>query len=157
MVGSPISGNLMSCSDLALGTFRTSGRGRKRHLVNMNKYTYDVGSFSDLHKDARGFRPREGFWQWMNNATPDELQEKWDSLIEELNQSIAEEKAMEERCLVLFKEDLARLTAAYNIPVSEAIEMMHQINGTRGDNESLDYQYGVAFGTIAKILKGEGV
>jgi hypothetical protein len=49
------------------------------------------------------------------------------------------------------------MSAAYNIPVLEAIEMMHQINGTRGDNESLDYQYGVAFGTIAKILKGEEV
>ena len=123
----------------------------------MNKYTYDVDSFSDLYKDARGFRPREEFWQWMNNATPDELQEKWDSLIEEVNQSIAEEKAMEERCLVLFKEDLARMTAAYSISIPQAIDIMHQINGTRGDNESLDYHYGVAYGTIAKILNGEEV
>jgi len=123
----------------------------------MNKYTYDVGSFSDLHKDARGFRPSEGFWQWVNNATPDELQEKWDSLTEELNQAIAEEKAMEERCLVLFKEDLARMSAAYSISIPEAIDIMHQINGTRGDNEFLDYQYGVAYGTIAKILNGEEV
>ena len=123
----------------------------------MNKYTYDVGSFSDLHKDARGFRPSEGFWQWVNNATPDELQEKWDSLTEELNQAIAEEKAMEERCLVLFKEDLARMSAAYSISIPEAIDIMHQINGTRGDNEFLDYQYGVAYGTNAKILNGEEV
>ncbi len=123
----------------------------------MNKYTYDVDSFSDLHKDARGFRPSEGFWQWVNNATPDELQEKWDSLTEELNQAIAEEKAMEERCLVLFKEDLARMSAANSISIPEAINIMHQINGTRGDNEFLDYQYGIAYGTIAKILNGEEV
>lgn len=123
----------------------------------MNKYTYDVDSFSDLHKDARGFRPSEGFWQWVNNATPDELQEKWDSLTEELNQAIAEEKAMEERCLVLFKEDLARMSAANSISIPEAIAIMHQINGTRGDNEFLDYQYGIAYGTIAKILNGEEV
>jgi hypothetical protein len=125
--------------------------------VSVNKYTYDIDSFSDLHKDARGFRPSEGFWQWVNNATPDELQEKWDSLTEELNQAIAEEKAMEERCLVLFKEDLVRMSAANSISIPEAINIMHQINGTRGDNEFLDYQYGVAYGTIAKILNGEEV
>lgn len=48
MVGSPISGILMSCSDLALGMSRTSGRGRKQHLVDMNynPYTDEMNSYT---------------------------------------------------------------------------------------------------------------
>ena len=47
----------------------------------MTSYTYDEAIVSDLHKDAYGFRPREGFWNHWNLSTHDEKQEMWDGLL----------------------------------------------------------------------------
>jgi hypothetical protein len=57
-------------------------------------FTYDDNIFSDLHKDARGFRPRghEYF-----TATPARKQQIWEVLCDELEASIdAEARAHEE-------------------------------------------------------------
>jgi len=35
----------------------------------MSQYTFDADIVSDLHKDAYGFRPREGFWNHWNLST----------------------------------------------------------------------------------------
>jgi hypothetical protein len=49
--------------------------------------------YSDLHKDARGFRPTQDQWTWVRALTSDQLQRHCDSLqqdIEELNDWEAE-------------------------------------------------------------------
>lgn len=52
----------------------------------MTNYTYNEDIVSDLHKDARGFRPTEYFWEeWEAYANdPDLRQKMWDGLIAEL-------------------------------------------------------------------------
>lgn len=56
-------------------------------------YTFDDAIISDLHKDARGFRPREYFWAEWNNSTDPERQAIWDSLVNELKQEMDREAA----------------------------------------------------------------
>jgi hypothetical protein len=56
-------------------------------------YTFDEDIVSDLHKDAFGFRPSEGFWVNWNCASDDAKQTVWDGLIYALNRAMDEQKA----------------------------------------------------------------
>lgn len=47
-------------------------------------YTFDSNIVSDLHKDARGYRPREYFWAEWNNSNDFDRQAIWDGLLREL-------------------------------------------------------------------------
>lgn len=47
-------------------------------------YDYCDYLYSDLHKDARGFRPDMGHW---NSLSPDAKQQLWDRLCQELTES----------------------------------------------------------------------
>ena len=55
-------------------------------------YTFDEDLISDLHKDAYGFRPTEGFWATFAAFNPDQKQALWDSMIADLNRSIQDEE-----------------------------------------------------------------
>ena len=61
----------------------------------MTDYTFDDNIISDLHKDARGFRPNEYFWEEWTQSPDDAKQQIWDSLCIEMEQSMAEQKAAE--------------------------------------------------------------
>jgi len=54
-------------------------------------YTFDDNAFSDLHKDAFGFRPGENYWTWMGAASDDDKQKEWDFLIRTMHQRMKEE------------------------------------------------------------------
>ena len=47
-------------------------------------YTFDEQIVSDLHKDARGYRPTEYFWEEWSQCGDDTRQAMWDNLLEEL-------------------------------------------------------------------------
>lgn len=47
-------------------------------------YTFDEQIVSDLHKDARGYRPTEYFWEEWSQCGDDTRQAMWDGLLEEL-------------------------------------------------------------------------
>lgn len=50
-------------------------------MTTEKTYTFDLQIISDLHKDARGYRPRGyNFSTWSN----DDIQEFWDMLLAEL-------------------------------------------------------------------------
>jgi hypothetical protein len=55
-------------------------------------HTFDENIVSDLHKDARGFRPGEYWWAEWNNSTDAERQSIWDSLCVELQEEIEREE-----------------------------------------------------------------
>lgn len=74
-------------------------------------YTFDENIVSDLHKDARGFRPSQYWWDQWELCSDDQKQFMWDSLIEELNESIEREKRMEQEAIKEF-ESLINLNIA---------------------------------------------
>ena len=70
-------------------------------------YTYDEAILSDLHKDAYGSRPCEGFWARWNESNNEGKQVIWDGLIDELNETIAADKAASEEAVASFEAQIA--------------------------------------------------
>ena len=67
-------------------------------------YTFDDNIFSDLHKDAYGFRPRSHeYW----DATNDRKEEIWNGLLKELDAAIEREKMVERLAIAKFETDLS--------------------------------------------------
>ena len=70
-------------------------------------YTFDSAIISDLHKDARGFRPT---WHWMQTwyaASNAEKQWIWDNLCKELDEELAREKAEQAAAIASFESSVA--------------------------------------------------
>jgi hypothetical protein len=63
-------------------------------------YTFDESIVSDLHKDARGYRPRETWWAAWNNYSDAEKQAEWDFLIRELNEQIESQRHADNMAMI---------------------------------------------------------
>ena len=60
-------------------------------------YTYDDNTFSDLHKEVYGFRPKADGWADWTSRTPRQKQELWNALCDELEVVMKEEKLAKDR------------------------------------------------------------
>ena len=69
-------------------------------------FTYDEQTLSDLHKDARGFRPRSQFCEKWEAALPEEKQEIWDTLCLELEENMAAEALKAEHAAETLKAEI---------------------------------------------------
>jgi len=69
-------------------------------------YTFDAQIVSDLHKDARGYRPTEYFWEEWDQCGDDTRQAMWDNLLVELEQETARQKAAEAKALEDFRAQI---------------------------------------------------
>jgi len=58
----------------------------------MTTYTFDENTVSDLHKDARGYRPTQAFWNAWNYQDDEGKQTAWNVLINELNDEMERER-----------------------------------------------------------------
>ena len=97
-------------------------------------YTFDIDTLSDLHKDARGFRPRsEAFWATFATADADGKQAIWDGLIKEMEDRQSEELAAEHRALANFEARIAEYVALGASDRETAIRWILQAEGL--DNE----------------------
>ena len=83
----------------------------EREIDMTNKtYTFDENLFSDLHKDAYGFRPRNhGFYD--ANTTPAQKQKIWDAAILDMN---ASQEAEEARTAIKLEEFKAEVDTVIN-------------------------------------------
>ena len=70
-------------------------------------FTYDSNIVSDLHKDAFGFRPSDGFWADWRDFTPVQKQAEWDYLCEAANQAVREDQQREDEEYVIADFDHA--------------------------------------------------
>lgn len=73
-------------------------------------YTFSTEIFSDLHKDAYGFRPR-GHRFYDETTTDAERQEIWDYLVQVVEDNIAAEREHEARALRDFETQVANTIA----------------------------------------------
>ena len=67
-------------------------------------YTFDEQIVSDLHKDARGYRPTEYFWEEWSQCGDDTRQAMWDNLLEELAAETARQKDAYARAEIEFHQ-----------------------------------------------------
>jgi hypothetical protein len=59
----------------------------------MTVYTFDESIVSDLHKDARGYRPYSVWWEMWTASSDADKQSTWDSLLVELEWEAARERS----------------------------------------------------------------
>ena len=69
-------------------------------------FTFDDQTVSDLHKDARGFRPHAAFMEGWNSSDDENKQAIWDGLIRELERHQAWEAMLERKALLDFHDEL---------------------------------------------------
>jgi len=100
-------------------------------------YTFDSNIVSDLHKDARGYRPNEYFWEEWTQCGDDARQMIWDSLCQELEDSMAAERDRESRALEVFRAQIAETRAMGAYSDREAIRWI--LDAERLDEHDLAY------------------
>lgn len=66
----------------------------------MTAYTFDERIVSDLHKDARGFRPSQYWWDQWNLCSDDQKQIMWNALGQELSETMERERHAENMALI---------------------------------------------------------
>lgn len=72
-------------------------------------YTYSDDIVSDLHKDARGFRPNEYFWEEWTQAPADIKQQIWDNLIVEFNETMERQRQAENEAMIALHQRIQGL------------------------------------------------
>jgi len=104
-------------------------------------YTFDDNIVSDLHKDARGFRPSEYFWEEWTQSPDNTKQQIWDSLCIEMEQSMAEQKAAEAAALVEFRNNVRQAVRFCNIDWQGAVRFLADADGKNieDDDQTFDY------------------
>ena len=91
---------------------------------------------SDLHKDARGFRPSQ---DWLHNfdSLPYAEQEKiWDRLVVEMDESMTDEDRREAAALADFRALIADTIAAGAADGATALRWLRDADEQRGDDLS---------------------
>ena len=104
-------------------------------------YTFDAQIVSDLHKDARGFRPSEYFWEEWDQCGDDNRQAMWDSLCRELEETMAAERDAEDRALRVFTKRVIDTQLAGAGDLRTAIRWI--LEGEQFDD--MDYCYGADY------------
>ena len=89
-------------------------------------YDFDDNIFSDLHKDAYGFRPRGHEYY---EAAPERKQEIWVRVCEDLEASQEEESRREQEAVAVFKAQITRVIEAGAGNRSTALRWMIQPAG----------------------------
>jgi hypothetical protein len=117
-------------------------------------HTYDDEIYSDLHKDARGYRPGESGFNYWNSLTPDEKQSHWDCLIEDLECRNEERLFYEREAAILFENRVALTVQSGAKDRATAIRWIFEAEGDDyafNDPDYFCFQHGLAYGYFAEI------
>jgi hypothetical protein len=107
----------------------------------MTTYTFDDQIVSDLHKDARGYRPGPYFWEEWTQCGDDTRQAMWDNLICELNETMDRERQVEARAALALTE---RLEQMYAIGAKSEVHALKWIMEAE-EFDDFDLQYGADY------------
>ena len=108
-------------------------------------YTFDTDLFSDLHKDAYGFRPHSGFWNWLESATDDEKQTEWDSLIDAMEAREQQRKEAQAQAVVRFEALVGKTREAGAKTREDAIRWLME---GEDDVGYFEYLMGIPYGYV---------
>lgn len=116
-------------------------------------YTFDDNIVSDLHKDAYGFRPCEGFWASWNSMDDEEKQAEWDNLIEACNRAIQEEQEQEERAIERFEVLVTQTISSGAGDRETAIRWIMDASSAARDNDwdYLCWEHGLPYGYFTRV------
>jgi hypothetical protein len=101
-------------------------------------YTFDSNIVSDLHKDARGYRPTEYFWEEWNRWDDNTRQAMWDDLLAELSETMDRERNAETAALENFRAQLKAMKRSGAETTQQAIKWIFHAEKM----DRYDLQYG---------------
>jgi hypothetical protein len=104
-------------------------------------YTFDENIVSDLHKDARGYRPTEYFWEEWTQCGDDTRQAMWDNLCRELEETMDRERKAEARAALALTE---RLEQMYELGAKTEVQALKWIMEAEEFDDS-DLRYGASY------------
>ncbi len=109
-------------------------------------YSYDDQTYSDLHKDAYGFRPRgEAFARW-NAMTPAEKQVEWDRLIDVMEYEEREERNAQWKAMMIFEELVEKTIEAGAGDRETAVRWLFDAAEVDGDVDYFCWHNGLPYG-----------
>ena len=115
-------------------------------------YTFDEDCFSDLHKDAYGFRPNAAFFNWKVTATDDEKQAEWDSLVATMGQREEQRVEGERGAIVAFEANVQATIASGAKDRATSIRWLMDGAGIGNSDlvEYFEYCMGIPYGYVKK-------
>jgi hypothetical protein len=104
-------------------------------------YTFDENIVSDLHKDARGFRPSTTWWSVWNRVSDAAKQDIWDALCIELSEELDHEKREQARAALALTE---RLEQMYELGATSEVQALQWIMEAE-EFDDHDLRYGASY------------
>ncbi|QIV65842.1 hypothetical protein Cp1R7AA1_021 [Mesorhizobium phage Cp1R7A-A1] len=105
---------------------------------------------SDIHKDARGFRPSADYLRAAKALDDAELTKLWDSLCVEVEQSIEDDARAHAEAAKRFESSVAELIASGAGDRATAIRWLAQAHDAEHDPGYLEYQLGLPYHYLSK-------
>jgi hypothetical protein len=102
------------------------------------------GCYSDMHKDAYGFRPRN--WDAVKTWTHEDFEEVLKYLQQIIENNIESEKQEKAKAAVEVEARIAKLIEFGAADRQAAIRWLHDAEKTNGDNNYLCFCLGVEYG-----------
>lgn len=107
---------------------------------------HDFGLYSDLHKDAYGFRPRN--WETVRSWTRSEFDAEVERLAGDLEQAIANEARAKAEAVAKVEATIANLIASGAADRTTAIRWLDDANEAGGDLGYLEFLLGLPYGHL---------
>lgn len=104
-------------------------------------YTFDENIVSDLHKDARGYRPNEYFWEVWSQCGDDTRQVMWDNLLKELSQTMERQRHEENMAFITLHQ---RIQGNMILGAKDEVQALKWIIEAE-EFSDIDLQYGPSY------------
>lgn len=104
-------------------------------------YTFDGNIVSDLHKDARGYRPREYFWKEWKDSNDFDRQAIWDGLTNELKLEMARERQAQLNAEIKMQQ---RIQGVMLVGAKDEVQALKWIMEAE-EFSDIDLQYGASY------------
>jgi len=104
-------------------------------------YTFDENIVSDLHKDARGFRPTEYFWEEWTQCGDDTRQAMWDNLCKELEETMDRERRLEAEAMIALHQ---RIQGTMLLGAKNEVQALKWIMEAE-EFDDIDLRYGPSY------------
>lgn len=114
-------------------------------------WTFDESIVSDLHKDARGFRPGQGWWAAWKAMDDAAKQAEWDGLVQEMDAEIKLERTRQAQAEIRWTEHINQLMAANGISWGTALRWDMEAMDADGDVAYYCYRWDISYRNEAAI------
>ena len=119
-------------------------------------FTYCEDTYSDLHKEAYGFRPSYGNIFYKEGTTPEEKQKLWDIALKDADETIAAEEAARKESVAKFEKLIAETIAMGAGDAATAVRWLREEEDDdymKFDDGYFEYTYNLPYGFLKGLLK----